>query len=199
MTDTALIKAFIQGDTTAFNRLVWRYEKPLYNFIYRYVGNRDTAQDLCQTAFIRMFKEIKKLRDPEKYTSWMYRIALNLCRDEFKKRKRRYFYSLEETFQEDGSKGTIHHPPPQETQSPQERLENQEIGEILKMAMSQIPEEQRVVIVMKQYQGLKFTEIAEILQQPINTIKSRLYYGLRALKQVLESSDLSKEVLLHEM
>ena len=62
-----------------------------------------------------------------------------------------------------------------------------------------IPEEQRVVIVMKQYQGLKFTEIADILQQPVNTIKSRLYYGLRGMKKALEASDLGREVLLNEM
>jgi RNA polymerase sigma-70 factor (ECF subfamily) len=89
--------------------------------------------------------------------------------------------------------------PDQESQTPEDVLNNQQIGEILKRALMAIPEEQRVVIIMKQYQGLKFTEIADILKQPVNTIKSRLYYGLNALRKILVESNYSKEVLFNEM
>ena len=89
--------------------------------------------------------------------------------------------------------------PDQDVKTPEELVDHQELGEILKRAIMALPEEQSVVIVMKQYQGLKFTEIAEILKQPINTVKSRLYYGLRALRKILVDSKFNKEVLLNEM
>jgi RNA polymerase sigma-70 factor (ECF subfamily) len=199
MTDTELIEQFTSGNLNAFNRLVWRWEKPLYNFILRNIGNEDTAKDICQTAFIRMFKKLKKLRDPAKFTSWMYRIALNLCRDEFKKQKKHHFYSLSETFEDDNHLNSKKQMQIQDSKTPEKLYENQQIKEILSQALMILPEEQRIVIIMKHYQELKFIEIAAILEQPINTIKSRLYYGLRSLKKILEDSKLCKEVLLHEM
>jgi len=100
---------------------------------------------------------------------------------------------------DDESSNSLRQLPDQNTKTPEELYQHQQIGEILKRTLMTLPEEQRVVIVMKQYQGLKFTEIADILKQPINTIKSRLYYGLRTLRKILEESKLDKEVLLHEM
>ena len=199
MTDAALIQQFLNGETGAFNTLVWRWEKPLFNFINRTVGNEDTAKDICQTTFIRTYKELRKLRDPEKFSPWIYRIALNLCRDEFKKNKNRRFLYLDDLLANQDSDDYSVQLPDQEAQTPEDALNNQQIGEILKWALMAIPEEQRVVIIMKQYQGLKFIEIADILKQPVNTIKSRLYYGLNALRKILVESKYSKEVLLNEM
>jgi RNA polymerase sigma-70 factor (ECF subfamily) len=199
MTDAALIERFLDGDVGAFNALVWRWEKPLYNFIYRNIGNEDTAKDLCQTAFIRMFKEMKRLRNPNSFSAWMYRIAINLCRDEYKRRKRGRVLYLEDSRDHEDNESLLKQMPDQETKTPEELCHQQQVGDILKRMLMALPEEQRIVIVMKQYQGLKFTEIASILDQPINTIKSRLYYGLRALKKMLEESQLAKEVLFHEM
>lgn len=199
MTDAALIERFLEGDVDAFNMLVWRWEKPLYNFIRRNIGNEETAKDICQTAFIRIFKELKRLREPTKFTPWMYRIALNLCRDEYKRKKNRRHFYMEDVLVNDDSKNVIMQLPDQENKNPEEMMQNQQIGDILNQIMMTLPDEQRVVIVMKQYQGLKFTEIADILDQPINTIKSRLYYGLRSLKKILEESHYSKEVLYNEV
>jgi len=200
MTDPVLIEQFVKkGDVGAFNTLVWRWEKPMFNFIYRTIGNEETAKDICQTTFIRVFKEMRNLRDPEKFSPWIYRIALNLCRDKFKRRKNRHLFHLGNFMHDDESSNPIRDMPDQDTKTPDELCHHQQIGEILKQALMVLPEEQRVVIVMKQYQGLKFTEIAGILKQPLNTVKSRLYYGLRTLRKILEESELSKEVLLDEM
>lgn len=198
MTDGTLVERYLKGETQAFNTLVWRYEKPLYNFILRNMGNEETARDLCQTAFIRMFKELKRLRDPEKFSPWMYRIALNLCRDEYKKKKNKTFYYLDHNPQE-RSQGGAMQIPDDKNPSPEDLCHQEQITEILRRSLMGLPEEQRVVIIMKQYQGLKFTEIADILETPVNTIKSRLYYGLRSLRQILEESQFNKEVLFHEM
>lgn len=199
MTDAMLIKEFLKGEVGAFNTLVWRWEKPLYYFVYRTVGNSETAKDICQSAFIRAYKELRKLRDHEKFSPWMYRIALNLCRDELKKKSRRNMVSYEDLLYSKEDSHSLLQFPDSDTKSPEELVDNQQLGEILKRALQAIPEEQRVVIVMKQYQGLKFTEIADIIKQPVNTVKSRLYYGLRALRKILVQSQFNKEVLLNEM
>ena len=199
MTDAALVVRFVKGDINAFNTLVWRWEKPIYNFVLRIIGNREHAKDLSQIVFIRIYKQLKTLNDPEKFSSWAYRIALNLCKDELKKKNRHRIISLDALTSTEPENNRARQFPDHHTQTPEEIMHNRQVATLIQNALEKIPEEQRVVIVMKQYQGLKFTEIAEILGEPINTIKSRLYYGLRAMKRVLEGSRLSKEVLLNEM
>ena len=193
MTDGVLVTRFLKGDIQAFNTLVWRWEKPLLNFIWRQVGDEETARDLTQTALIRIYKQLRHLKEPDKFSSWAYRIALNLCRDEFKRRKRHPLVSLDAL---GASAPHVHEEAPP---TPEALLHQSQLGELLKASLQRIPEEQRVVVVMKQYQGLKFTEIADILKEPVNTVKSRLYYGLKALKKHLEESELGKEGLLHEL
>ncbi len=198
MTDAAFIKRFLEGDVHAFNLLVRHWEKPILNFVYRNVGNEETARDICQLVFIRVFKKLRTLRDPLKFSSWIYRIALNLCRDEYKKRKNHHLISIESNQNNDTRysyreilKGPI--------QTPEELCHQHTLSELLKEALMTLPEEQRVVIIMKQYHELKFIEIADILKQPVNTVKSRLYNGLQSLRKFLEKSNVNKEVLLHEM
>ena len=195
MTDGALVTRFLKGDIQAFNTLVWRWEKPLLNFIWRQVGDEETARDLTQTALIRIYRQLKKLKEPERFSSWAYRIALNLCHDEFKRRKRHRHVSLDDL---DPSR-RLPREHVETSPTPETLLQQSQLSEILQASLQHIPEEQRVVVVMKQYQGLKFTEIADILKEPVNTVKSRLYYGLKALKKQLEASELGKEGLLHEM
>jgi len=199
MTDKKLIELFLKGDITAFNRLVWRWEKPLFNFVYRIVGNKETTKDICQMTFIRMFKQLKKLRDLEKFSSWIYRIALNLCRDEFKKKRNNHIVYLDELLSDEESINSIGQLPDKNSKTPEETYHQKQISELLKRAILLLPEEQKVVLIMKQYQGLKFTEIAEILKEPLSTIKSRLYYGLRSLRKILEESKLNEEALSNEL
>ena len=199
MTDATLIDRYLKGDIGAFNTLVWRWEKPMYTFICRTICNNETAKDLCQILFIKMYKDLKKLRDPEKLKPWMYRIALNLCRDEMRRTKRQRLVYIDDQHDNTDYNPNIIHFVSDNSKSPEDLVNGHQIAEILQRSLMSIPDEQRTVIVMKQYQGLKFNEIAAILDLPVNTIKSRLYYGLKALKKVLEASKCSKEVLLNEM
>ncbi|MFO7889435.1 MAG: sigma-70 family RNA polymerase sigma factor [bacterium] len=197
MTDAELINRFLDGDINSFNRLVKRWEKPIYNFIYRNLSNKNSAKDVCQKTFIRVYMKLKKLKDPHKFSPWIYRIALNLCRDEHRNNKKRNHLSCDQTNEEQ------HYIPVQlpanDDNSPDKILNKKQIENLLKEQLQKIPEEQRVVIIMKQYQGLKFREIADILGQPVNTVKSRLYYGLKALKDNFKKAELTKEVFFHEM
>ena len=201
MTDLQLINRIVEGDGSLFNTLVWQWEKQIYNFAYRYLGDKELARDITQKTFIRVYKNLKKLRDPTKFSSWIYQIASNLCKDELKRLSRRDFVSIDKIHENNEENGN--RIPDQLKESDQYQLDvemnQKQIGNIVQEALKQLPEEQRIVIIMKEYQGLKFKEIAEALNQPINTIKSRMYYGLNGLRKIFEQWQINEEVLNYEM
>ena len=200
MTDAQLITRFHDGKVDAFNTLVWRWEKNLYNFILRYVGDREEAKDLCQKTFIRVYRNLPRLRDPQKFSAWLYQIAVNICRDELRKRRRRPMCSLESLQEsEDGQPNpTLEMAAPSSTH-PDAVVQDLDLRDLLNRALQAIPEEQRVVIIMKEYKGLKFAEIAEVLQTPLNTVKSRMYYGLSALRKILDQWNIDEEMVRYEV
>jgi len=202
MTDSILIEKFLGGELQAFNRLVDRWHKPIYNFILRDLNNRDEADDLTQQVFVRVYRSLHRLKRRESFSTWIYQIAANLCRDVIKQRRRRTMVSLE-SMQENGVLDVAAHAvltlQPDAAQHPDQVVNRSQLREILQKALQEIPEEQRVVVIMKEYQGLKFTEIAEALGAPVNTVKSRLYYGLSALRKTLAKWQIDEEVLSYEM
>lgn len=199
MNDESLISEFTAGNTAAFNTLVWRWEKPIYNFILRYLGDSEQAKDVMQQCFIRAYKSLGKLKDHTCFSAWLYQIAINLCRDELKK-KRYTTYILSDVPDFDGCNNSDPRIVIADEEQDTARLTHQEnLSEVLQKALLAIPEEQRVVVIMKQYHGMKFTEIADILKTPINTIKSRMYYGLDALRSVLQKWGVDREDLSYEM
>ncbi len=200
MTDAQLIDKFLNGHVSAFNTLVWRWEKSLYNFVLRYMGDREEAKDICQKSFIRAYKKLGHLQEPEKFSTWLYQIAVNICRDELKRRKRRTLFSLDAMqANENGVNSEIAALKSDGKSNPEAVAENRNAFELIRKALQEIPEEQRVVIIMKEYQGLKFTEIAEVLEISVNTTKSRMYYGLSALRKVFNKWEISEEMLNYEL
>lgn len=202
MSDRELIEKFLQGNIEAFNTLVWRWQKIIFNFVWRDLGNREEAHDVTQQVFIRAHRHLHNLKDRERFATWLYQIAANLCRDVIKQRRRRQVLSLE-SMQENGSSELATNAAftltPESEQHPDRIVSRSQLRDLLEKALQEIPEEQRVVVIMKEYQNLKFAEIAEILGAPVNTVKSRLYYGLNALKKVLARWEIDREVLSYEM
>jgi RNA polymerase sigma-70 factor (ECF subfamily) len=207
MTDGDLIQRFVEGanaaeSINAFNTLVWRWQKPIYNFILRFTGKRDEAGDLTQQVFIRVYRSLPTLKNRERFSAWIYQIAANLCRDMIKQRQRRKAFSLE-NLQENGALDESVHPElallSEASMHPDTVVSRNELRDIIQRALQAIPEEQRIVIIMKEYQGMKFTEIAEALGAPVNTIKSRMYYGLTALKKILTQWRMDEEVIGYGM
>ncbi|MFO7769217.1 MAG: RNA polymerase sigma factor [bacterium] len=184
--EARLVEACRQGDAPAFNLLVWRWEKPLYNFVYKYVGHADTAEDLVQETFVRVLKHIGRYTHRGSFSTWLYRIAINLCKDHLKKKRLptvslhdcRTTASGEKVYVKDRVAGDG---PPADAAADAE-----DVGETVRRLLSGLPEEQRVVILMKEYQEMTFREIAEVLEVPEGTLKSRLYHGLRAMRSQLE-------------
>jgi len=190
-TDEELVKRFLEGDQQSFNLLMWRWEKRLYQFIYRMVGNQEEAQDLCQESFLRAYRSLRGFKQKAKFSSWLYKIALNLCHSWGRKKKRARMISLSEIAPGDGylsnekSEGV--------SSSPMEAaLQHRERELMVRQALASLPENQRLIIILKEYQGLKFREIAQLLRCPESTVKSRLYKGLMALSSILASPGMEK-------
>jgi RNA polymerase sigma-70 factor (ECF subfamily) len=198
MTDAQLITKFQNGDSYAFNSIVWRWEKRIYNFVLRYLGDHDDSCDVCQKTFIRAYRNLHRLRDAERFSTWLYQIAVNNCRDEIRRRSRKRMYSLDTMTQNQHDEKL----PVMENDAkehPEAQTHNGSLHELLNRALHQLPEEQRIVVIMKQYQGLKFSEIAEVLETPVNTVKSRMYYGLDGLRKIFKQWQINEESISYEL
>ena len=184
MEDARLVQDFLGGDTQAFNSLVQRWQPPIHRFAYRYFSNNDDAKEITQRTFIKAYQKMDTLSDTQKFSSWIYRIANNLCLDELQRAGRKRSAPLEVLKTVDTQPMAA---------APDEELSKSEATVLLSKALIQIPTEQRVVVIMKEYENLTFAEIAEILDEPVNTVKSRMYYGLRALKKIFNQWNITKE------
>lgn len=190
--DEELVSSFLAGDIEAFNLLVRRWQKPIYNFIYRYVGNREDARDLCQEVFTTAFRQLKHLKQRSKFAPWLYKVALNWCRMQHRAEKGRTHVPLgeRESLEQSELNMTLG-----DHVGPEEVFSRKETVELVQQALKLISEEQREVILMKEYQGLKFHEIAEILNCPLSTVKSRMYFGLKNLKRELDRLRLARRFM----
>ena len=183
--EAIIIKAQ-NGDTQAFNKLVSLWYKRIYNLALKYFSGHDMAMEAAQRTFISVHKSLPKLRNVETFRWWIYRIAVNVCHEEERKLKRQAI-SIDGVAPE---AETI----PMASYGPQQSIEQQELSKMLLDALAEINEEQRMVVIMKEYEGMKFREIAEVLEVSENTVKSRMYYGLTALKKILTERNITKEV-----
>jgi len=171
------------GSTRAFSKLVSLWYKRIYNFGFKYFGDHDMAMEIAQKSFITVHQSLKMLKDPGSFKPWLYRIAINHCHDEERKSRRNKVFSM---FKEDGRMDEM-----LETQmeapsnAPDSALHKNDLAHVVINSLSQLSEEQREVVIMKEYEGLKFKEIASILTISENTAKSRLYYALKTMKKYL--------------
>ena len=162
-----MIKQFLAGNQHAFNMLTYKWQKPLFNFCLRYTGDSDCAKDIVQMVLLKIYQKLQTLDDHSKFTSWIFSITRNLCLDEIKRKKHDSIEYRELEFID--------------SKNQEEEIVNHDVANNIKHALQKIPEDQREVIIFKIYHDLKFIEIADILGVSINTVKSRMYLGLKAL------------------
>jgi RNA polymerase sigma-70 factor, ECF subfamily len=182
--EAALIRRARDGDSSAMNSLVERHYKQAYNLAYHLSGNYDEASDIAQEAFIRVFHSLANFRGDANFSTWLYRIVTNVFLDERKKQKVRAHSSLEEYLELEDNTVTrqIEDPAP----GPEQLVEQSERNTVVGDAVRALPEIQRAMIAMYHFQSLSYEEIAEILNLPIGTVKSRLNRARLALKNKLE-------------
>lgn len=182
MSDEDLMSQFQAGVVEAFDILVSRYKDPLTNYIYRFLGDMKECEDLLQETFLRVYRNRHSYRRIAKYSTWLYTIAGNLARSEYRKRKRRRLYSLQSVNRDDEEYEVEI---PDETFSPDKHTESTIQDRYIQEALKQISEEFREVVVLRDVQQLAYEEIAEITGLPMGTVKSRINRGRTKLQSLL--------------
>lgn len=180
-TDEELVALATGGDADSFNQLIQRWERPIYALAYRVIGRQEEARDVCQETFLRAYRSLPGFKGEAKFSSWVYRIALNLCRDWMRKQKRTPVVQAPEGVditELAGEGGPV--------ESIEDLVGRKRLSAVVGEAMSRLPEEQRTAIILKEYHGMTFQEIADLQGCPLSTVKTRLYQGLAVLRRELE-------------
>ncbi len=189
-TDEELVARSIAGDTDSFNQLILRWERPIYALAYRQIGREDDARDVCQEAFLRAFRALPGFKGQAKFSSWLYRITLNLCRDWMRRQRRAPFVQVPEGVDVSDLAAAEASP----SESIEDVIGRKDLGRHVARAMQTLPDEQRSAILLKEYHGLTFQEIAEMQGCPLSTVKTRLYQGLTVLRRELERAGVTGAV-----
>jgi RNA polymerase sigma-70 factor (ECF subfamily) len=188
--DETLMAEVGSGDDAAFNALVARYERPLLNFIYRFVGDPQLARDLYQETFLRVYRAARSYNPARRFSTWLFQIAANLCIDALRRRKVARLWELP-PWAEQAPEGMGEAPQVRSgwqtaaVEDPAQVVERKELSERVQEAVQALPADARLVLVLRHYQGLSYREISEVLRCPVGTVKSRLHYALQALKRRL--------------
>lgn len=170
--DFALIRAFIKGDESTFRTLVVRHKEKVRNLVFITLGDAEFVDDISQDVFISIYHKLNDFRFESKFTTWLYRITVNKCRDYLrKKRVRSIFVPIKDTDTEYGT-GPF--------------SENVDIPNLVRSAIDKLPEKLKEPLVMRDIEGLSYKEIADKLGTEVGTIKSRIFRARESLKVILE-------------
>ena len=178
--DELLVERAVAGDTEAFGEIVRRWERRIYALAYGILGREDEARDAAQETFVAAFRSLPNFRGEAKVSSWLHRIAVNQCITRQRRAKVRAEVSIEAA-QVDGRARLA-----SAQRSPAGATETGQRAEAVRRAVAALPQELREVVVLKEFEGLTFQEIADALDVPLSTVKSRLYTALKQLRMRLE-------------
>jgi RNA polymerase sigma-70 factor (ECF subfamily) len=171
LTDEELVRAFLEGDSSAFEELASRYQNTILNMAYRLLGNRTDAADVCQEVFVLLLRKLGSFRGEAKFSTWLYRVSLNACHDHARRLRRHVSLSespgddlpeMEQRLADDG------------LDSPELSLERAEIQNVVQDAITRLPYKFKEVIYLHDISGYNYKEVAEILDISLGTVKSRL-------------------------
>lgn len=182
-TDEQLIVNYLRGDGKSLEILIGRYLKPIYNFAYRYVKNEKEAEDITQEIFIKAWRNLKRFDKKRSFKIWLFHLAKNICFDFLRKRKDVSFSELEKGDENYHLEEEIIDASP----LPDELFEQKNLQEILNSAIGQLPLKDQTVLFLHHNEHFIFQEIADSLDEPLNTIKSRYRRALKKLRTLLYS------------
>lgn len=189
--DSDLLADVMAGNVDAFEKIVERHKNRLYSFVYRFVGDRETAEDILQETFLRAFRRRKDYRSIANFSTWLFTIAGNLAKSELRRRKRWRFFSL--NWDEESETGIEI---PDESQRPDTVTEASIADRQIQEAIQSLPASYRKVILLRDVEGMSYQEIAGIVGRPVGTVKSRVNRArLRLQKRLrLEGRDVGLDV-----
>ncbi|MBD3182693.1 sigma-70 family RNA polymerase sigma factor [Candidatus Poribacteria bacterium] len=191
LSDEELMVSCSNGKVKDFSIIMERYQDRIMRYIKGIVKNHDLAQDLTQETFLRAFRSRESYTPKAPFAAWIYRIATNLCYDEFRKKSFSKITSLNKSFtfqlNEKGDEETmeLHEMISDKSMPPDEEIEKEEQRNRLRIAIQSLSEKHRTVIMMHIYQGMEYADIARELSCSVGTIKSRMHYAIKTLKQMV--------------
>ena len=178
------IKQVLKGDQNAYADIVNLYQHKLYQICYRMLGNKQEAEDIAQEAFVRAYINLHSYDQKRKFSTWLYRIATNLCIDRIRKKKPDYYLDAEVA----GTDGLdMYSQIAADEKLPEDVVTQMELQERIQYEISQLPDKYRSVIVLKYIEELSLQEISEILDMPLGTVKTRIHRGREALRKQLNN------------
>ena len=182
MADEALIRRIKDGDADAFEEIVKTYEKPVYNLALRYSGNPDDAFDISQDIFLRVYRSIDTFRGQSKFSTWLYQIATNICIDHCRKTSRKKEISMFVS-DDDGEETELEFADTE--YSPEQIVEKKELRDEIGRCINKLADEHRVILILRDIEGISYQEIGAILNMEQGTVKSRLFRAREKLRKLL--------------
>ncbi|MEP6756143.1 MAG: sigma-70 family RNA polymerase sigma factor [Chthonomonadales bacterium] len=178
-TDALIVQRTLRGELNAYNELVQKYQRQVYNLAYRMLTSADDAGDIVQETFIRAYTALGSFRQDASFLTWLYKITSNLCIDHMRSRRAKGALSLEVELEEGRE------PAADRSTSPEDVVVRGAVGEIVQKAVMNLPDKYRIVVVMRHLRGLSVEEIAEELNLPSGTVKTHLFRGREMLRERL--------------
>ncbi len=183
--DTALVNAYLDGETRSFDVLVERYQTRLLNFVYRIVGDRERAEDLVQEVYVRVYRHLARFDRSKKFSTWIYTIASNLAKNELRNRSRNplvLFTSMTKGWEDEERPLEFEDP----TSRPDDLFRKRHVRELVESSVAQLPVHHREVFMLREIEGRSYEEIAEITHCNLGTVKSRLNRARNSFAEIIE-------------
>lgn len=185
--DARCIERFLGGEDRAFEELVIRYQRRIYNLALRYLGVEDEAQETTQEIFIKVYRSLKSFRGEAKFSTWLYQVATNHCRNRIKYLKRRHYYqSTSMDCPQETEDGEMQQQYAADGPDPQQQVQTGQWREKVREAIDQLNEDHREAIILRDLQGMSYDEIASVTGQAVGTVKSRIHRARLELAQRLK-------------
>jgi RNA polymerase sigma-70 factor (ECF subfamily) len=185
--DEELVDSVLAGNVRDFDVLIERWQKPLFNFVLRFMNSEEEARDACQDSFVNAYRNLAKFKKQSKFSSWLFKIAINRCNTLLRKQKRwkTFFDPMgdDDAFADSFA----------EEHNVEQAVEREQIYRRIRKAIANLPAEQKTVLMLKEFEGLKFHEISEMLDCPVSTVKSRMYYALDGLRKSLKLVEVKRK------
>jgi len=184
MSDEMLCISASSGNINAFEMIIDRWERKVYSLASRFLFNKEDAEDATQDIFLKVYAKIHTFNGNSSFKTWLYSVALNSINDYRRKSRRKHSMVGEEVLDNETSSNHDY----RDSNNPYEAAHKKQFINLLKLSMSKLPEKQRIVLILKEYNDLTFEEIANVMRCPVSTVKSRLYKGLENLKLFIEGA-----------
>lgn len=174
--DLELVRLFQQGDESAFNHLVLRYQEKIYWVARRFINEHDGADDVTQEVFIKAYGSLKEFRSESSLYTWLYRITVNIALNVLRRNKVKEFFRIDELFDpEDVESGT-----------PGELLERQEERTLIEQAIATLPDKQKAVFILRYYEEMPYEEIAKVLKTSVGGLKANYFHAVKKIEEYLK-------------